>query len=248
MLPGYDGRNRTFFLVNYEGTRIDRGATELLHGADAASSWRDASARRSSIRPPARRSRTTPFRSRGSRGSRSWRSGTTGSPRRTSSAAQGNYQAVRTFPQVQDQFTIRGDQDLGRSSAGCSSAIRTHLREHDRGRTSSMPATGCSCRTRRTGRSRTAGRSGTRSSTSSGSAAWTPAPTRRASPARRRTWTSSGVPGMFTGIPDDQRECPSIGDDRVLGHRRRGQRLHREQSADVGHQQHDHLGQRAATR
>ena len=35
MLPGYDGRNRTFFLVNYEGTRIDRGATELLHGADA---------------------------------------------------------------------------------------------------------------------------------------------------------------------------------------------------------------------
>ena len=27
MLPGYDGRNRTFFLVNYEGTRIDRGAT-----------------------------------------------------------------------------------------------------------------------------------------------------------------------------------------------------------------------------
>src|SRR5262245_8519190 len=27
MLPMYDGRNRTFFLVNYEGTRIDRGAT-----------------------------------------------------------------------------------------------------------------------------------------------------------------------------------------------------------------------------
>ncbi len=29
MLPGYDGRNRTFFLVNYEGTRIDRGATSF---------------------------------------------------------------------------------------------------------------------------------------------------------------------------------------------------------------------------
>ena len=29
MLPGYDGRNRTFFLVNYEGTRIDRGATNF---------------------------------------------------------------------------------------------------------------------------------------------------------------------------------------------------------------------------
>ena len=29
MLPGYNGRNRTFFLVNYEGTRIDRGATNF---------------------------------------------------------------------------------------------------------------------------------------------------------------------------------------------------------------------------
>ena len=29
MLPGYNGRNRTFFLVNYEGTRIDRGATSF---------------------------------------------------------------------------------------------------------------------------------------------------------------------------------------------------------------------------
>ena len=29
MVPGYDGRNRTFFLVNYEGTRIDRGATSF---------------------------------------------------------------------------------------------------------------------------------------------------------------------------------------------------------------------------
>ena len=29
MVPGYDGRNRTFFLVNYEGTRINRGATSF---------------------------------------------------------------------------------------------------------------------------------------------------------------------------------------------------------------------------
>ena len=29
MLPKYDGRNRTFFLVNYEGTRIERGATDF---------------------------------------------------------------------------------------------------------------------------------------------------------------------------------------------------------------------------
>ena len=35
-------------------------------------------------------------------------------PAPNSSAAQGNYQSVRTFPQVQDQFTIRGDQDLAK--------------------------------------------------------------------------------------------------------------------------------------
>ena len=29
MLPMYNGRNRTFFLANYEGTRIDRGATNF---------------------------------------------------------------------------------------------------------------------------------------------------------------------------------------------------------------------------
>src|SRR4029078_6335481 len=29
MRPMYDGRNKTFFLVNYEGTRIDRGATDF---------------------------------------------------------------------------------------------------------------------------------------------------------------------------------------------------------------------------
>ena len=27
MLPAYSGHNRTFFLINYEGTRIQRGAT-----------------------------------------------------------------------------------------------------------------------------------------------------------------------------------------------------------------------------
>ena len=35
MLPGYDGRNRTFFLANYEGTRDRPRRDQLLHGADA---------------------------------------------------------------------------------------------------------------------------------------------------------------------------------------------------------------------
>jgi hypothetical protein len=36
MLPGYNGRNRTFFLVNYEGTRTDRGATNFYTVPTAA--------------------------------------------------------------------------------------------------------------------------------------------------------------------------------------------------------------------
>jgi carboxypeptidase family protein len=104
-------RNRTFFLVNYEGTRIDRGATnfytvptaEQLSGRfttpiiDPATG---ASFPNNTI-PQSRFSRLAQVAVRNN-----W------FPAPNTSAAQGNFQAVRTFPQVQDQFTIRGDQDL----------------------------------------------------------------------------------------------------------------------------------------
>ena len=90
----------------------------VLHRADAGAAGRAASRRRSSIRRPASRSPTTPFRSRASRGWRSWRSGTTGSRRRTSTAAQGNYQPVRTLPQdarpVHDCVATRISASSGR--------------------------------------------------------------------------------------------------------------------------------------
>jgi outer membrane receptor protein involved in Fe transport len=110
-LPGYDGRNRTFFLANYEGTRIDRGATNFYTVPTPA----ELSGRFSTpiidpatgapfpnnTVPQARFSRLAQLAIRNN-----W------FPAPNSSAAQGNYQAVRTFPQVQDQFTLRGDQDL----------------------------------------------------------------------------------------------------------------------------------------
>ncbi len=107
MLPGYDGRNRTFFLVNYEGTRIDRGATSFY----TVPTPQELTGRFSTpIIDPATR---TPFpnntipQSRFSRLAQlairnNW------FPAPNTSAAQGNYQAVRTFPQVQNQFTVRG--------------------------------------------------------------------------------------------------------------------------------------------
>jgi len=113
MLPGYSGRNRTFFLVNYEGTRIDRGATnfytvptpEQLSGrfnTPIIDPLTGAPFPNNTI-PQSRFSRLAQLAVRNN-----W------FPAPNSSAAQGNYQAVRTFPQVQDQFTIRADQDLAR--------------------------------------------------------------------------------------------------------------------------------------
>ena len=113
MVPGYDGRNRTFFLANYEGTRIDRGATnfytvptpEELSGRFSTTiidPLTGAPFPDNTI-PQARFSRLAQLAIRGN-----W------FPAPNTSAAQGNYQAVRTFPQVQDQFTLRGDQDLAK--------------------------------------------------------------------------------------------------------------------------------------
>ena len=104
-------RNRTFFLVNYEGTRIDRGATnfytvptaEQLSGrfnTPIIDPVTGAPFPNNTI-PQSRFSRLAQVAVRNN-----W------FPAPNTSAAQGNFQAVRTFPQVQDQFTIRGDQDL----------------------------------------------------------------------------------------------------------------------------------------
>ena len=113
LLPGYNGRNRSFFLVNYEGTRIDRGATNFytVPTPDQLAGRFD----RTIIDPLTGEpfpNNTIPA-SRFSRLAQlAIRNGWFPSP--NTSAPQGNYQAIRTFPQVQDQFTIRGDQDFGR--------------------------------------------------------------------------------------------------------------------------------------
>ena len=91
-------------------------------------SWPAGSRRRSSIRARASRSPTTPFPRRASRASRSWRwNGWYPAP--NSTAAQGNYQLVRTLPQTQNQFTVRVDQDLGRYGRVFGRYTKSTLRE-----------------------------------------------------------------------------------------------------------------------
>ena len=160
-------RNRTFFLVNYEGTRIDRGATdfytvptqEQLAGRFSTpiiDPQTGAPFLNNTI-PQSRYSQLAQLAVRNN-----W------FPAPNTTAAQGNYQAVRTFPQTQDQFTIRGDQDLGQRLVVCSSATRIVRMRTPTPATRSISATACSCRTRRTGRCRTPGRSAAISSTNSG--------------------------------------------------------------------------------
>ena len=106
-------RNRTFFLVNYEGTRIDRGATnfytvptpEQLSGRFSTPIIDPATGAPfpNNTIPQSRFSRLAQLAIRNG-----W------FPAPNTSAAQGNFQSVRTFPQVQDQFTARGDQALAR--------------------------------------------------------------------------------------------------------------------------------------
>ena len=112
-VSGPIARDKTFLLVNYEGTRIDRGTTgfaivptpEQLQGRFS----------RPIIDPltgQAFPNNTIP-RSRWSRLAQvAVDNGYFPSP--NTSAAQGNYQFVTTFPQEQDQFNVRLDQDLGR--------------------------------------------------------------------------------------------------------------------------------------
>jgi outer membrane receptor protein involved in Fe transport len=113
MLPMYNGRNRTFFLFNYEGTRIDRGATNFytvptpdeLAGRFGTTITDPVTGQPfpNNTIPQARFSRLAQLAIRNG-----W------FPAPNTSVAQGNYEAVRTFPQVQDQFTVRGDQDLAK--------------------------------------------------------------------------------------------------------------------------------------
>src|SRR4029453_2664029 len=101
--PGYDGRNRTFFLVNYEGTRIDRGTTNFY----TVPTPEELTGRfNTPIRDPATGTlfpNNTIPQSRFSRLAQlalrnHW------FPAPNTTAAQGNYQAVRTFPQTQNQY------------------------------------------------------------------------------------------------------------------------------------------------
>jgi hypothetical protein len=106
-------RNKTFFLANYEGTRIDRGSSafflvptpDQLAGRFTTTIIDPVTGQPfpNNTIPSSRFSRLAQLALRNN-----WY------PAPNSTAPQGNYQEVRTLPQTQNQFTGRIDQDLGR--------------------------------------------------------------------------------------------------------------------------------------
>ena len=209
MLPGYNGRNRSFFLVNYEGTRIDRGTTnfytvptpEQLAGrfTGTITDPRTGVPFPNNTIPQSRFSRLAQLAIRSN-----W------FPTPNTSAAQGNYQAIRTFPQVQDQFTVRGDQDLSRfgrvffrytntsyENTTAANMIdlgnRVFVQDTKNWQVShSWPIRNTLVNQFRIGRvDARADQHGI--------------------PCAQTDVDFLGVSGTFTSIPDDQRECPSIG-------------------------------------
>ena len=110
-LPFYDGRNKTFFLFNYEATRIERGDSTFYTVPSPAELSGHFT---TTIIDPATGqpfpNNTIPQ----GRWSDLARLAVPWFPAPNVNAAQGNYQVIRTLPQTQDQFTIRADQDLAK--------------------------------------------------------------------------------------------------------------------------------------
>ncbi len=209
MLPMYDGRNRTFFLVNYEGTRIDRGSTAFYNVPtpdQLAGRFNTpiidpltGQAFPNNTIPQSRFSRLAQLALRSN-----W------FPAPNSTAAQGNYQAVRTFPQEQDQFTLRGDQDLSRlgrvfvrftkttySNTAPASMIDVGNRVFEQDTTNWQVSHSWPLRNTLVNQARV-GRVDARAD-------------QHGIPCAQGDVDFLGVTGTFTSIPDAQRECPSIG-------------------------------------
>ena len=127
-LPFYDGRNKTFFLVNYEGTRIERGFSSFytvptpdqLAGRFTSAIIDPATGQAfaNNTIPQTRFSRLAQL---------ALRNGWYPAP--NISAAQGNYQAIRTLPQEANQFTIRIDQDLAKTGARVRTLYQVAVRQ-----------------------------------------------------------------------------------------------------------------------
>ncbi len=132
---------------------------------------------------------------------------------------------IRTLPQNQDQFTIRADQDLAKFGRTFFRLTRTMYDNRTDCEPSGHRRPRCSCRTRPTGRSSTRGRSSSNLVNNFRFGRVDARADQQGIPCPQSDVDSLQLTGVFTDIPDDQRECPSVGIQSFAGRRRRRQRL-----------------------
>ncbi len=202
-------RNRTFFLFNYEGTRIKRGfssfytvpSPENLAGRFSTTITDPLTGQPfpNNTIPQSRFSRLAQLALRSN-----WY------PAPNSTAAQGNYQLVRTLPQDQDQYTVRIDHGLGRYGqvfgrfTNSTYANRTNSnfleigdRVFEQDTKNWQVSHTWALKSNLVNQFRV-GRVEARAD-------------QRGIACAQADVDFLGVAGIFTGLPDTQRECPSIG-------------------------------------
>ncbi len=202
-------RNKTFFLFNYEGTRIKRGFSSFytvpnpdnLAGRFSSTIIDPVSGQPfpNNTIPSSRFSRLAQLALR----SNWW-------PAPNISSAQGNYQLVRTLPQDQDQYTIRIDHNLGRLGQVFGRFTKTTYSNRANRNVLEIGDQVFEQDTKNWQVSHTwamksnlvnqfrVGRVEARAD-------------QRGIPCAQADVDFLGVTGVFTNLPDTQRECPSIG-------------------------------------
>jgi Carboxypeptidase regulatory-like domain/TonB dependent receptor-like, beta-barrel len=212
-LPFYDGRNKTFFLFNYEATRIERGSSAFY----TVPSPEELSGHFSTtiIDPTTGQpfpNNTIPQ----ERWSRLARLAVPWIPAPNIDTPQGNYQVIRTLPQNQDQFTIRADQDLAKFGRTFFRLTRTM---YDNRTTSNLQDIGDRQFVQDTTNWQVShtwalrnnlvnnfrfGRVDARAD-------------QKGIPCSQSDVDALELTGVFTDIPDDQRECPNVGIQGFIG-------------------------------
>ena len=203
-------KDKTFFLVNYEGSRIDRGFSSFFRVPDPnelaghfSTTIIDPTTGQpfpNNTIPTSRNSRLAQVAL-----SNGW------FPAPNSTSPLGNYSAVRTLPRTQNQFTVRIDQDLG--SLGRAFARYTDTRYENRQTTGNVldisdqifiqnaknwqvshtwPIRNNVVNSFRFGR------------------VWADAPLKPIACPQAAIDAAANT-GIFQNIPDDQRNCPNIG-------------------------------------
>ncbi|MEP6593054.1 MAG: TonB-dependent receptor, partial [Acidobacteriota bacterium] len=206
-LPFYDGRNKTFFLFNYEAARIKRGSTAFYRVPSPTElGGRFSTTITDPLTGQPFPNNTIPA----SRFSRLARLSAPWFPAPNIDTPQGNYQVVRTLPQDQDQYTVRADQDLARfgramfrlTQSMYNNRTNSNLQEiGDRvfvqDTTNWQVSHTWALRANLVNQLRI-GRVTARAD-------------QKGIPCTQSDVDTLQLTGVFTSIPDDQRECPSVG-------------------------------------